>query len=283
VIIPARNEAALIGRTVDAALAAADALDERLGARGAAEVLVVDNGSADGTAEVAAGRGDRRLRVLGLDRLGSARARNAGAREARGAALVFVDADTLVPRESLWRIHGHCAAGALAGITRLASREGGRRARLWWAFWSYVRRLPLPRAKAMPALMFCTAEAFARYGPFDESVSIGEEWPILARAYGEQPRRFVYDWSLVARSSSRRMELQRLGYTRTLARYGWAILHRSGRVGYPDTVRHASAQHEGERDDDHARCAALGHRVWGGAAAPPQGRDGRPGAIADGG
>ena len=46
-----------------------------------------------------------------------------------------------------------------------------------WSFWNTVRLLPLPKAKAMPALMFCTASTFDALGPFDEEVAIGEEWP----------------------------------------------------------------------------------------------------------
>jgi hypothetical protein len=33
------------------------------------------------------------------------------------------------------------------------------------------------------------------------------------------------------------MEQRAFGYTRTLLKYVWAILHRSGRVHYPDTIR----------------------------------------------
>ena len=129
--------------------------------------------------------------------------------------------------------------GYEAGITRLGALDGGRRARCWWAFWNAVRRLPLPRAKAMPACMFCTREAFDEFGPFDERVAIGEEWPILAGLYRARPRRFVYDHAITALSSGRRMELQRFGYTRTFARYVWAVLSFRGRVDYPDHVRHA--------------------------------------------
>ena len=124
-----------------------------------------------------------------------------------------------------------------AGITRLAGLEGGLRARLWWSFWEHVRRLPLCRAKAMPALMFCTAKVFDEFGPFDESVAIGEEWPILANHYRRRRRNFVYDRSITALSSNRRMQAQPFGYSRTFLKYVWAILHRSGRLNYSDRIR----------------------------------------------
>jgi glycosyltransferase involved in cell wall biosynthesis len=248
VVVPARNEAALIGATVGA-IAASIARFERVPvgelalARSRAEVLVVDNGSTDGTrAALGPLEALHGVRVISSARAGAPHARNEGARAAQGRVLVFVDADTLVPDGTIERVVGLCAAGAGAGITTLAARDGGARARAWWAFWSAVRRLPLPRAKAMPALMFCTREVFDAYGPFDEAVEVGEEWPILAGLYAREPGRFRYDTGLVALTSSRRMELRPFGYARTLARYAWAIAHASGRTGYGDSVRHAAPE-----------------------------------------
>lgn len=84
VIIPARNAADTLGACLDAlAFQGVPGKD--------AELLVVDDGSADGTRCLA-----RRLgaRVLdGMDR-GPAAARNRGARLARGRVLLFLDADT---------------------------------------------------------------------------------------------------------------------------------------------------------------------------------------------
>ncbi len=234
IIIPARNEHRLIGQTLECVLTAVTHLE-----RHAAEIIVVDNASTDGTWDIliqfAATRG---IVCLQLDHLGAARARNHGRSNASGRILVFVDADTHVPPHCLQRIVEHCESGGIeAGITRLAGLEGGLRARLWWCFWEHVRRLPLARAKAMPALMFCTATVFDEFGPFDEEVAIGEEWPILASLYRHRPHRFVYDRSITALSSSRRMQAQPFGYVRTFFKYVWAILHRNGRLYFSDRIR----------------------------------------------
>lgn len=252
VIIPARNEAALIRTTLDAVLAAVRHLDagspaDRLHlAATCVEVIVVDNQSIDQTCALVQGYHDRYgVRLEQCPTLGAAQARNLGASCARGSILVFVDADTVMPPETLVRIVDLCERqGYHAGITRLASLEGGWRAWLWWTFWEHVRRLPLPRAKAMPALMFCTRAAFATYGPFDEQVSIGEEWPILAGIYRVNPAHLVYDRTLTARSSNRRMDLQPWGYVRTFGRYVWAVLHRGGRVNYTDRLRHPVSEYQ---------------------------------------
>jgi glycosyltransferase involved in cell wall biosynthesis len=234
VIIPARNESRLIGATLDSIMNAACRLPSI-----ATEIIVVDNASTDATWDILQQYADNgQIKALHLDRLGAARARNHGRTNANGQILVFIDADTVVTSDCLQRIVEHCdIRGIEAGITRLAGLDGGLRAQLWWSFWEHVRRLPLPRAKAMPALMFCTAQVFDEFGPFDESVAIGEEWPILANLYRHRPQQFVYDRSITAFSSSRRMQQQSFGYTRIFLKYAWAILHVSGRRYYSDQVR----------------------------------------------
>jgi glycosyltransferase involved in cell wall biosynthesis len=234
IIIPARNEQRLITGTLDCVLHAAREYD-----REQVEIIVVDNASTDGTWEtLQAYAANRGVTAIQLDRLGAARARNAGRCHAVGELLVFIDADTRIEPDCLRRIVDHHRRHEFeAGIIRLAGSEGGLRARLWWLFWEHVRRLPLPRAKAMPAVMFCSAAVFDEFGPFDETVAIGEEWPILAGLYRQRPQRFVYDRTLTGYTSNRRMEVQSFGYVRTFLKYVWAILHRSGRIHYTDAIR----------------------------------------------
>jgi len=85
VVIPACNAASYLARCLDA-------LTE--GAPAGTEVIVVDDASRDETPSLAKAKGARVVRqpVNG----GPSRARNAGAREARGEILYFVDADVVV-------------------------------------------------------------------------------------------------------------------------------------------------------------------------------------------
>ena len=91
VVIPAFNASATLGATVDSAFAAA-----------ADEVIVVDDGSTDATADIARGHG---ARVLFQQNSGASAARQAGLRAASGTYVVLLDADDeLVPdgvRESI--------------------------------------------------------------------------------------------------------------------------------------------------------------------------------------
>jgi len=84
IIVPVLDEASIVA----GALQALTPLRQR-----DAEVIVVDGGSRDGTAELARPRADR---VLGADR-GRAAQMNAGARIARADVLLFLHADTTLP------------------------------------------------------------------------------------------------------------------------------------------------------------------------------------------
>lgn len=242
IIIPARNEERLIAETVRHAVESCEefqANGAECGQQSRWEVLIVDNNSSDRTVASLDGfQQHPAVRVVSCEAPGAACARNVGRSESVGRVLVFIDADTMIPRKMTAGLVRHCDGDSLkAGITWLGNYDGGIRSRMWWLFWNLVRCLPMARAKAMPAVMFCTAETFDRFGPFEEGIAIGEEWPILAGLYRVDRKLVVYERSLVARSSSRRMDRQAFGYSRTFLRYVWAILHRSGRINYTDRIR----------------------------------------------
>ena len=92
IIVPVLDEAAGIAD----ALAALKAFRER-----GAEVIVVDGGSRDRTIELARPLADR---VIEAPR-GRAAQMNAGAAVATGDVLLFLHADTALPREAEVRLH----------------------------------------------------------------------------------------------------------------------------------------------------------------------------------
>ena len=244
-VIPARNEEALIGEALEAILASvarASGLNRKdLWLPDTSfEVIVADDGSEDATAAIVrAFADDVGVRLLACVAGTGAAARNAGAAASAGRVLCFVDADTIVPENAVDRIlELHERAGSCLVLYRLVSREPGIRAWLWWTFWALARRLPLARAKSMPAFMSCDRAHFESYGPFEASWLIAEEWPLTGAAYRYHRERFLYDRSLTARTSSRRMELQPFGYLRTFLKWVSAVLVASARTDAYDRVRH---------------------------------------------
>src|SRR5262245_63748795 len=84
VVMPCLNEARTVGRCVDKARREL----ERLGVRG--EVIVADNGSTDGSVEIAQEHGARVVRV---ERKGYGAALQGGIAAARGKYVIMGDAD----------------------------------------------------------------------------------------------------------------------------------------------------------------------------------------------
>ena len=230
-VIPARNEQALIGEVLDAILgsvARASGVgrkDLRLSDT-SFEVIVADDCSEDDTAAIVKSFVDAAgVRLVPCVGGSCAAARNAGFAASLGRVLCFVDADTLVPENAVERIlQHHEEQKRCLVLYRLASLEPGLRAWLWWNFWGTARLLPIARAKSMPAFMSCDRAHFARYGPFNEACAIAEEWPLTVAAYRRHRQHFLYDRSVTARTSSRRMELQPFGYARTFLKWVSVVL-----------------------------------------------------------
>jgi GT2 family glycosyltransferase len=161
VVIPARNAARHIGDQLTAL--ASQSYD------GEWEVVVADNGSRDETRQrvAAAGGGLPEVRVVDAGaRPGINRARNAGARAARGSVLLFCDADDRV--EPAW-------VAAMVRALDDAEGAGGRlrRERPDAAFTSGLLHWPGFLPFASGANCGVRAEVFHAIGAFDERFAGG--------------------------------------------------------------------------------------------------------------
>jgi GT2 family glycosyltransferase len=163
VIIPVHNGGAHLPRCLDA-LGASDLKGY--------EVMVVDDGSTDGSGDVARARG---FEVVRLDaRRGPAAARNEGARRARAKLLLFIDADVLARADTLTRVERffreHEEAAALFGSYDDAPDAQGFVSQYKNLAHHFVHQRS--RADAETFWAGCGAvrrEAFAAVGGFDET------------------------------------------------------------------------------------------------------------------
>src|SRR5687768_12884150 len=86
-IVPAHNEQACLGRTLQAIHDSARAVAQRY------EIIVADDASTDATAQIAR---QHDATVVTVKHRQIAATRNSGARAARGERFFFIDADTVI-------------------------------------------------------------------------------------------------------------------------------------------------------------------------------------------
>ena len=190
-VVPAHNEEACLGRTLEEINNSARAVDQ------AYEIVVVDDASTDATAAVAREYG---ATVVPVNHRQIAATRNSGARAASGERLIFVDADTTISPRVVAAALRSMDKGA-AGGGALARFEGTvplyAHLLIWWL--GLFMRLA---GTCGGAFMFCTRDAFRATGGFNEKLFGGEDaamsWAIKRQG------RFVVLWPNV-RTSGRRV------------------------------------------------------------------------------
>jgi len=136
------------------------------------EVVVVDDGSTDGSGDVTRAYGDRVV-VARQDNAGNGSARNHAVRLATGELFAFLDADDrFVPEKLEWQwselerdpsvdlVFGH--------VQEFVSPELTEEQRA-----SVRAPQPDPSPWSAPNLMLIRREAFERVGPFSESLRVG--------------------------------------------------------------------------------------------------------------
>ena len=168
VIVPAFNEEDYLGPTLDSIRTAVAYLRNRASVD--IEIIVVDNNSDDGTAAVAWAKGATVVRepVQGISR-----ARNTGARHAKGDVLVFVDADAILLHTLLEAILGAMSDPAcVGGGVDVEYRPRRLFVKLYLRSWRTLGNL---MGMVQGATQFCRRDAFEEVGGYDEGAWIGED------------------------------------------------------------------------------------------------------------
>ncbi|MFF8805606.1 bifunctional polysaccharide deacetylase/glycosyltransferase family 2 protein [Streptomyces omiyaensis] len=135
-VVPAHNEEATIAACVRALLD--DGCPD-------IDIVVVDDGSTDGTAAAARSVADPRVRVVTQSNQGKPAALNAGVAHAAHDIILMVDADTVIAPGAAARLavaFADPSVGAVAGNTKVADRKG---LLVLWQHLEYVMSFGLER------------------------------------------------------------------------------------------------------------------------------------------
>lgn len=209
VIIPAFNEEDYLGETLASLYRAIAFLKKNEST--SAEIIVVDNNSLDSTADIARDFG---ATVVKEALHNVAKVRNTGARFAKGSVLVFVDADTIVPNELLWRIIEVVAEPTcIGGAVNTDYRPVKLTSKIYLKFWRIIGKLS---GMAQGATQFCRKDVFLALNGYDETLFMGEDvdfyWRLRKFAKRQNVGvRFIEDIRVVP--STRRFDQWRLWRT----------------------------------------------------------------------
>lgn len=180
VILPTYNRAAYLERAVVSVLRQK---------RPCAELLVVDDGSTDGSAEILerlVGAASVPIRVLRQANRGAAAARNLGIREARSPMLAFLDSDDWWLPDKL-AVQAEALAARpemLIAHTREFWFRGGRRVNQKKKHDppdGDIFTASLPMCVVGMSTVLARAELFSRYGLFDTSLPCCEDYDLWLR------------------------------------------------------------------------------------------------------
>jgi cellulose synthase/poly-beta-1,6-N-acetylglucosamine synthase-like glycosyltransferase len=197
VVVPVRDGEDTIAACLDAILATDYPSDRR-------EVLIVDNGSSDGTAAVIQARP---VRYLHEPERGVSHARNHGIAASRGEILAFVDADCLVEPQwltELVRPFEDPEVGAVAGDlqhvtpTTAAERQAARLLGNWQRF-AFTSNPAYP----ITANAAYRRDVIERIGGFDIHMTRAQDVELGLRFQERSGRRLAYAERATARHRNR--------------------------------------------------------------------------------
>jgi GT2 family glycosyltransferase len=201
ILTPAYDVAPYIGTALDSVLAQ--------GFRDW-EMVVVDDGSRDGTGAVVAARRDPRIQLIRQENAGVSSARSRAMAAARGEAILFLDADDWLAPDALERLSValEAEAGAVGAYGAFAfmaesAEPGDPPLRLKpgpFPAGDILERLLFENLFANGGHLLLRREAVCRAGPFLSHVRYGEDWEYWVRlalqgpfavAPGAEPLLFV--------------------------------------------------------------------------------------------
>jgi glycosyltransferase involved in cell wall biosynthesis len=177
VVIPARNEERYIERALQS-------IAEQKFPMAELEVVVVDNGSVDDTVSIvrlfAKNHSELNLSLVAEEVPGVARAKNSGAKAARGSVLVFVDADSRMEPGLMTSIVNGQGLGSPAGSIRVSADSRNLIDRAFFGLMEFGK----VRFGIRSQMLYCDSQLFRELGGFNPALRLGEDLDFLRRLRG---------------------------------------------------------------------------------------------------
>ena len=177
VIIPTFNRAERIRTTIQSVL---------IQSFGDYELLVVDDGSTDGTRSVVEEFGDPRIQYLGMENRERGAARNAGVKASRGRYVTFLDSDDLWYPAHLDQVHRTLQARESPPVFHQAYEVVNEEGEVIWRpeiIGSTLNRLLFTRGNVMSCQGVFLRRDVATANPFHEARDLAglEDWELWIR------------------------------------------------------------------------------------------------------
>lgn len=238
------------------------------------EVIVVDDGSSDGTRELVGRYCNKNSRVRLIEhgeRRGAQAARNTGIRAARGEWIAFLDSDDkwlphslevrleVANRERVKVVHSEC----------YVIREEGKKKPFGvpsMAGWIY--RILLARQGPLFPTLLVAKQALEKIGYLDEQIMSYQEWDTAIRLAKHYPfgfvaePTFIYDCTGID-TISKDVLRDALGYEQVFRKHAVAIFRNYGPRPLAEHYRAAAYRYEIAGDKDAARrCMMAAFMCW---------------------
>lgn len=191
VVIPAYNAAKHLSRAIDSILLqkCTDSI----------EIIIVDDGSKDQTAEMCRAYGEK-IRYYHQENQGVSIARNQGVAHARGEIVVFLDADDFLASDAVNHLtHPLWENSFLGGCSGIVYMQGSSNIDFFRPpqgmfssgqidLYSFIALQPIPTASGVAV----RKSSFTEVGGFTSGMRFGEDMELWNKIYGK------YDWYFVS-------------------------------------------------------------------------------------